>query len=928
MKITNCKTNHLNNPLGYSMNTPTFSYIVEESAGHKQTAARILISEKEDMTDPVFDSGYCSDIDFLAYTADFAPAPCTRYFWTVTVQTDADEEETGAVHWFETAKQNEPWTGQWITCDSRESRHPVFSKTFIVKKPVRRARLYIAGLGLYEAGLDGQKIGSEFLTPYCNNYASWIQYQTYELTEIHSGEHTLSVLLGNGWYIGRYGVLDEMNHRKQDETWKLIGELHLLYEDNTTEIIGTDESWQVTRSCITASSIYDGESRDDTLPSATPVSASLLTDEMPPLTPRLSTPVTIHEELPVQQILTTPASETVLDLGQNFSGIFRLRVKEPAGTKIHLQFSELLQDGNFFRGNLRSALAEYNYISNGTEQILEPHFTFYGYRYVKVEGITSLSADDFTGLALYSEIPKTGTLTTGNSAVNQLIQNADWGLKSNFLDIPTDCPQRDERLGWTGDAQAFAPTALYLRDCYAFYRKYLADMSTEQKLNGGAVPNVIPSCGNDGTASVWGDAACIIPWNLYQFCGDASILQERFADMKAWVDYITRTDEGIGKWREVFHWGDWLALDNPSEGDAQVFGGTDAGFIADVYYMNSVQIVSDSAGILGDTAVQKEYQELAGQIRQRILDEFYSPNGRCCISTQTAYLLSLKYHLTTDEKKTAKMLRTLFSQKQDKLQTGFVGTPILCNVLSDYGMTDLAYKLLLNEEYPGWLYAVNLGATTIWERWNSLNPDGSICSSDMSSLNHYTYGSIVEWIWRHAAGITQKEQVPGFCKVVFQPSIHEALRFADGIYHSAAGTWRIRWEIIDNKHLHLKLEVPFGCEAEITLPFASPELYQSVQNPMFDNVTNGICYLKSGSYEITYETTVPLLARLSTSVPISVLKTNTSAAEFLNKNLPGFQMLPDNLGNFELRAFMLQYGQNMGVTEEMLDDLDLKLAAL
>lgn len=928
MYISNCKTNHFSNPLGYLIETPTFSYTVEDAKGKHQTEARLIVSLTADMNSIVYDSGFRSDIDSLAFAASFSLQPRTRYYWTITVRTDAYEEATSDLNWFETAKQDESWIGKWITCDSTTGRHPIFQKSFLIKKKITSARFYICGLGLYELHINNRKVGNELLTPYCNNYTSWLQYQTYDVTEYLDDENDIAVLMGNGWYKGRYGVDSVELPAERQPSWKLIGELHVTYEDGSADIFGTDKQWQVGRSNIIFSSIYDGEIRDDTLADAEPVGAHLFTEELPPLTARLSTPVTIHKDWQPIELIQTPKGELVLDLGQNFSGIFSLSVHEPAGTRIHLQFGEVLQGGNFYRDNLRSAKAEYIYISDGQSHVLKPHFTFYGYRYVKIDGITNLKRDDFVGHAVYSSVPEAGHLTTGNPLINQLIHNARWGLYSNFIDIPTDCPQRDERMGWTGDAQAFAPTACFLTDSYAFYRKYLADMATEQAQAGGIVPNVVPSFGDRSTSSVWGDAVCIIPWHLYQFYGDVSILAERFGDMKAWVDYISKTDEGTGKWRDHFHWGDWLALDNPAGGDSQVFGGTDAGFIADVYYMNSAEIVAKTAKLLNNSAEEQKYTRLSAAIRERILDEYYSPNGRCCIPTQTAYLLTLKNRLSVDEQKARRVLRTLFSQKNDSLQTGFVGTPILCNVLSDYGMTDLAYKLLFNEEFPSWIYAVKMGATTIWERWNSINPDGSISSTGMNSLNHYAYGSIVEWIWRHAAGITPAEGGQGFRKVHFQPSIHEKLGFAEGIYHSPAGTWRMKWSIKDNAHLHIQMTVPFGCEATIQLPFASDDLHASVDNPIFNHTENGTCHLTAGTYEIEYETTCPLYSHLSTNSTIGELQASPEAVEILSASLPGFDSLPVDLATHALRPFMLQYGGMSGVTEELLNSLDTRLAEI
>jgi alpha-L-rhamnosidase len=525
------------------MTMPVFSYIVTDSVGKYQTEARVCVSKNADMSDPVLDSGFSAEIDSIAFCAKINLTPRTRYYWTVTVRTDAGEEAASDINWFETGKMNEPWQAKWITCDSTNKCHPIFVKDIGRLDHIKDARLYICGLGLYEAYLNGEKISDEFLTPYCNNYNKWLQYQTYDVTKPLKKGGKLEVLLGNGWYKGRFG-LDMGRSQKPyyGDTWKLIAELHITFNDDSEAIIATDESWQVCRSGITESSIYDGEKFDAALLDDQPAAVTLCTETLAPLTERLSTPVKIQEELYPVELIHTPLGEIVLDLGQNMAGIFRLHVNEPKGTVIHLQFGEILQNGNFYRDNLRSAKAEYTYISDGNARVIQPHFTFYGYRYVKVEGVTDLKKEDFTALVLYSELPKTGTLTTGHDLVNRLIQNAEWGQKGNFIDVPTDCPQRDERMGWTGDAQVFSATACFMRDSYAFFRKYLFDIAKEQEEHQGAVPDVIPSVGYKLVSSVWGDAACIIPWNLYLFYGDKAILAEQFDSMKAWVDYIRSVD--------------------------------------------------------------------------------------------------------------------------------------------------------------------------------------------------------------------------------------------------------------------------------------------------------------------------------------------------------------------------------------------------
>ena len=426
-----------------------------------------------------------------------------------------------------------------------------------------------------------------------------------------------------------------------------------------------------------------------------------------------------------------------------------------------MQTGEILQHGNFYNENLRSAKSEYVYISDGEEHLLIPHFTYYGYRYAKVEGVSDLKKEDFKGLSLYSDVQQTGVIETGHELVNRLIQNVRWGLKSNFIDVPTDCPQRDERMGWTGDAQVFSPTATYLEDTYAFYAKYLYDMAKEQSVRDGKVPDVIPSAGVESTACVWGDAACIIPWNLYLFYGDQSILEDQFDSMRSWVDYIRKVDGDNHGWRYVFHYGDWLALDNPVQGAEQVMGGTDEEFIANLYYAVSALLVAKSAEVLGKETERVKYQKISEEQFDIVKKEYYSATGRCCIKTQTALLLTLKYHLSENEELTKAQLRKLYEDNDGKLKTGFVGTPLMCNVLTEHGMEDIAYGLLLNEEYPGWLSEVKLGATTVWERWNSLLDDGTISGIGMNSMNHYAYGSVLEWMFRHAAGINTTDTAPG-----------------------------------------------------------------------------------------------------------------------------------------------------------------------
>ncbi|MDO4283866.1 MAG: family 78 glycoside hydrolase catalytic domain [Eubacteriales bacterium] len=961
MQIYDTKVNHLRNPLGFRMTRTSFSWKVREAKGTRQQAARIRIAGDAAMEQILFDSGWDEAASSLGYRAQITLAPRTRYYWTVSVRTDADEEETCAPQFFETGKRDEAWEGRWITCDSTGKRHPFFEKEIAPQKVVASARLYVCGLGLYELFYNGERIGDEYFTPYSNDYNEWVQYQTYDVTRQLQEDGTLSVLLGNGWYKARFGFTAREDIGFYGNEWKLIAELRLVYEDGSEEVIGTDESWRVRRSRIAFSNLYDGEKRDDTLPELPTEKAVFCEPPKGALTDRMSLPVTVHEVFEPQELLHTPAGELVFDMGQEFTGIFSLRVHEPAGTVIHVQTGEILQGGNFYNENLRSAKSEYIYISDGSEQTIVPHFTYYGYRYVKVEGIPGLKKEDFRGWALYSDFDRTGQISTGHDLVNRFIRNVEWGLKSNFLDVPTDCPQRDERMGWTGDAQVFSPTATYLEDTYAFYAKYLYDMDREQSVLDGKVPDVVPSCGVESCACVWGDAACIMPWNLYLFYGDRSILEDQFASMKGWVDYVRKVDGDNHGWRYVFHYGDWLALDNPAGGAEQVMGGTDEEFIANLYYAVSAGLVAKAAAVLGDEAARREYQALSDEQFAVVRREYYSVTGRCCIKTQTALLLTLKYHLSDNEELVREQLRKLFELSGGKLRTGFVGTPLMCNILSDNGMSDLAYTLLLNEEYPGWLREVKLGATTVWERWNSLLDDGTISGISMNSMNHYAYGSVLEWMFRHAAGLNTRDDAPGVRTVDFVPTLHWDLRRMEASYDSASGEYGISWELPDPRHVTIRVRVPFGAAANLHLPLApeSVEVCRSLTPEQEtvsaaetggaaanaaaqqDNRTDagkssaaaqryctaqdGFCVLEPGVYEISYELTRSVRKEFTVDTPIRELKESKEVQEKLAGIVP-LDQIPTQYAGYSLREVSKKFGGRMD--EESLDRLDAMLRGI
>ncbi len=837
MKIVDMKCNRIVNPLGYCLSNPRLSWITEAEAAAVQESCRIQVAQDKDFINIVHDTGRREDIDSIGYTLTLELKPRTRYYWRVQVWTDCGDIVSPAA-WFETAKLTEAWTGRWITPDWEDGPvHPLLRRSFRLKKEVAAARLYICGLGLYEAEINGRRVGEEYFTPYCNSYNKWLQYQTFEVTDlVDKGDNVVGVMLGNGWYKGRFGF-QEKEGGVYGDTFALLCELVIQYTDGSSEVIGSDDSWESAPSHILDSSIYDGETQDANRylrdwSAAAPGDGSWHKVRLPELDyslieARRSLAVRIKERRRPVKVLHTPKNETVLDMGQNMVGWVSFKVHAPKNNVICLQYGEELQDGCFSRENLRSAKAEFTFISDGQPQEVHPHFTFYGFRYVKIEGWPGeVKAEDFTGCVVYSDLELRGNIETSNPMVNRLFLNALWGQKGNFLDVPTDCPQRDERMGWTGDAQMFSGTACYNMDCDAFYHKFLYDLAKEQSwIGGGIVPHVVPTfemskkdTGDflSGGSSAWSEAATVIPWNLYLHYGDRAILEQQFNSMKEYVDYIRSQDDGKRLWNTGFHFGDWLALDGAGPYDP--FGGTPTDLIATAYYAYSSELVAKAAGVLGKEETAREYHQLSREVKEAFCEEFLSPRGRLAADTQTSYILALFMDLVPEKyrERIIEALRANLEKNKYYLKTGFVGTPYFCRVLSENGYNELAYRLLLNEEFPSWLYEVNLGATTIWERWNSLLPDGKFGELGMNSLNHYTYGSIVEWMYRNMCGINPLEEYPGFRRIRLAPQPDRQLQYAKASLYTAAGLYESGWEYEDNRLVYT-FRIPFNAQADLVL---------------------------------------------------------------------------------------------------------------
>lgn len=935
MLITKMKCNHLTNPLGFKMDHTVLSWITQTAAADFQDAAQIEVATDPSFDNLVFESGKDHEIDSLCFKLPLDLMPCTRYYWRVTVWAGS-EQALSETAWFETAKMDQPWQASWIASADMTDINPVFRKAFQVSdKSIASARVYASAAGVYELEINGRKAGNEFLAPFCNQYSEWMQYQTYDVTDLLiSGNNRIGTLVGPGWYRGRFGLNGGMANRYGDKTG-FICELVIRYDDGSSDLISSDSSWQTAPSFITDAGIYDGETQDANLkitgwsgPAGLSKTeggrtvdwqqATVLDLDKNLLTARLSIPVVIKETMKPVQVIQTPAGETVLDMGQNMVGGFSLEVDLPAGQELVLKFGEILQHGNFYQENLRTAKQTFTYRSSGNSTVIRPYFTFFGYRYVRVDGWPGDPKDlkvRYTGTVIYSDMERTGFLETSNPKINRLYANALWGQKGNFLDVPTDCPQRDERMGWTGDAQVFCATATFNMDTYAFYRKYLFDMAKDQALNGGKVPVVVPCMYQSrDQSSAWADATAIIPWTSYLFSGDASILAEHYPAIKAYVESIRAEDtQKKNMWTPVFSYGDWLAQDGRDQ--FSYFGGTPNDLISTAYYCYSTTILAKAATVLGYQEDADHYHQLAEAIRTAYQKEFITETGRLAVNTQTAAVVSLFMELASakDQNRISEHLFELLKTNNFYLKTGFVGTPYICRVLSDHGYNDVAYRLLLNEGLPSWLYCVNMGATTIWERWNSVMPDGLLGELGMNSLNHYAYGSIAEWMYRNIGGIQPLEKSPGFRQVRLAPQPDCRLKKARVRYDSPIGTYETAWEIRDNGGLWFEVTVPFGGEAELVLPDSG------LENKILTRGKYQFEYKPKRSYKYHYSTFTHTIVQLMAHPEIAAI-----AEEIM----PGITFLinKNNMSGYRQGLFRDLIGVIMfKYTEKELDALDERI---
>ncbi|MDX2285328.1 MAG: glycoside hydrolase family 78 protein [Bacteroidia bacterium] len=758
-----------------------------------------------------------------------------RCFWQVRVWDSHGQVSPWSepARWQMALLNPQDWKAVWIQPGYAEPAgrpSPMFRTEFQLAKPVRSATLYVTARGLYEAQLNGTRAGDAYLTPGWTAYQHRLAYQTYEVASLlRKGPNAIGVMLGNGWHRGYVGFQDKNDNYGSDIS--LLLQLEITFTDGSKQLVLSGPGWKSATGEILGSELYNGETQDArlirqgwSLPGYNDADWSgVQTASFPGqlLVASSNEPIRKQETFAPLRIFKTPAGEQVIDFGQNLVGWVVMQAQGKAGDRITLSHAEVLDKaGNFYTENLRAAKSQDVFILSGSgTETFEPKFTFHGFRYVKVEGYPGeLKPESFQAVALYSDMRPTGSFECSNPLLNQLQHNIQWGQKGNFLDVPTDCPQRDERLGWTGDAQVFAATAAYNMDVYAFFAKWLRDLAADQRADG-AVPFVVPNVlGTNAMASAgWADAATIIPWNIYVAFGDARMLEQQYASMKAWVEYM-RSKSTNHLWNTGFHFGDWLFYRPADDNDGRA-AVTDKYLIAQCFYAYSTQLLIKTAAVLGKTGEAEAYSKLLEDIRAAFLREYVTPSGRLVSGTQTAYVLALQFDMLPEDLRAqaAARLADNIRSYSTHLTTGFLGTPYLCHVLTRFGYADLAYELLLQDSYPSWLYPVKMGATTIWERWDGQKPDSSFQTPGMNSFNHYAYGAIGEWMYRAVAGISPDEAEPGYRRIRIRPLPGGKLSYAGGELLSPYGKIRSKWSAEGGRY-RLEVEIPANTQASIWIP--------------------------------------------------------------------------------------------------------------
>jgi alpha-L-rhamnosidase len=884
---------HLVNPLGVEPDRVRFSWLLTgPDSGGRQGGYQIRVFLNEAWRLPgemlIWDSGRVPSPESagIAYGGP-ALAAGSRYQWQVRVwdgdglasdwspeasfEVQLDPEDGWHASWVGQARARESVTpptgaGPVDSVGRGLTPAPYLRRAFSVDKPVASARLYVTALGLYEARLNGQRVGDAFLSPGWTDYGKRVHYQTYDVTSLMtSGENVLGAIIADGWYAGYFGFDPKRAGAHYGTVPELLAQLVIAFGDGSQERVVTDEHWTVRTAAIRHADLLMGERHDLRLEPhgwdkpgfddtgwravrCRPLDGRPLVADPGP-------PIRVTETIRPVQVSRDGSGRHIIDFGQNLTGWVRVRADAPAGTTIRIRHAEVLDgDGSLYTENLRSARQTDEFVLDGGPSVLEPRFTLHGFRYAEVAGCPGDPGPaDIVACVVHSDIEVSGSFSSSAEWLNQLVRNIDWGQRGNFISVPTDCPQRDERLGWLGDAQIFARTACYNRDVAAFFGKWLDDVADAQ-LPSGAFTDVAPPLSLPGPAApAWGDAGVIVPWTVWKMYGDTGILRRHFGSMTAWMDLIERANPDYLRARELGNsYNDWLAPGadhTPHELLATAYWAYDAALMAEI---------ADAAGRPDDAA---GYRALHAKIRAAFTDAFMADDGRLSSGSQTAYVLGLHMGLIPDDLRGA-AADHLIAAIQDAdwhLTTGFVGVGYLLPVLSSAGRSDVAYRLLAQRSAPSWRYMIDNGATTIWERWDGLTKEHGFQSPEMNSFNHYSLGSVGEWLYRYVLGIDQEPGTAGFERLLMRPHPGTPLTWARGSYQSVRGTISTGWEHASGQFTY-RVQLPPNTAATVHIPSGQPsQVRDNAGNPpaslatfpSTQNAGEAVYHVGSGGHEFT-----------------------------------------------------------------------------
>jgi alpha-L-rhamnosidase len=881
LKVEHLLTENLANPICIDEQAPRFSWQITENDKQNvmQTAYEIKVSEASasgKIKQEVWNSGKVSSdqSQYVPYAGSSLKAG-GRYVWQVRVWDNYGKSSGWSEGWWQMGLLTpNDWTAKWITLGYTEDvmlqASPLFRKSFHLNKKIKYAIAYITAHGLYEASINGQRVGDAYLTPGWTSYNKRLQYQAYDVTSLlKDGDNAVGAVLGSGWYRGHVGYDPTPNLYGKDIA--LLFQLQVTYDDGTTAQIVSDGSWKSSTGNIRNSEIYYGETIDDrkdqpgwnTTTFEDKDWSGVMVQDFPKniLVATYNEPVKQHETFKPVRIFKTPKGDQIIDFGQNLVGWVSFNVKGNPGDTVKLLHAEVMDKaGEFYTDNLRTAISTDVYVLNGKgEETFHPHFSWQGFRFVKVKGYPGeIKPEDFTAIALYSNMRSAGTFTCSNPMLNQLQHNIQWGQKGNFLDVPTDCPQRDERLGWTGDAQVFSRTASFNMNVHNFFTKWLKDVAADQYTSG-SVPHVIPDVvkrqgSEPGGSTGWSDVSTIVPWNMYLAYGDKQILQNQYNSMRAWVEYMVHQSKN-DLWNTGGHFGDWLfySVNDDTDGSSAI---TSKYLIAQCFYAHSTQLLIDAANVLGKKEDVEHYTDLLAKIKDAYMKEYVTPNGLISSDTQTAYVLALEFDMLPENlrQQAAARLAANVARYGNHLTTGFLGTPYLCHVLSRFGYADVAFKLLLQDTYPSWLYPVKMGATTVWERWDGIRPDGTFETPTMNSFNHYAYGAIGDWMYRVVTGIDTKTEGPGYKQIAIKPTIGGNLQYASADYETGYGKISSHWAV-NSGNLTLDVAIPANTTATIYVPVKANSVVTQNAKQLSDNVADDYMAVNVGSGNYHFNST-------------------------------------------------------------------------